>query len=328
LVLSNAYTNETYTRDGTLLPKNITINVKRTPVQSIKKPTLFMEGANIWSDVTKAKVVKKKRKPAAPIQRSACPPEYLCPLCSEVYDNPCIAICCGRSACFSCFEVHPGKLCPLCGKPFDASSTVPNPKLADSVASLNMDYFVLPGGKMPQSVKPPEVVDLDPEEKPPKVELPKEEQGPPNTAVGMTEPGLPPPELVAQNWSGDLWLPVPPCSPSVPCSPSPFPWSPPPSPLPPGSPGGAMQPCMLSAEQFLIWQQSLQDSSYSDSYSSDDRRRKRKKERKKKDKKEKKKRHKKRMAGDAPGLPLGVSSAVGQAQESHRKVKKRKERDH
>merc|ERR1711972_648479 len=165
--------------------------VRRTPVQSIKKPTLFMEGANIWSDVTKVRAAKRKRKPAAPIQRSACPAEYLCPLCTEVYDNPCIAICCGRSACFDCFEVHPGDFCPFCGKPFDATSTIPNPKLADSVASLNMDYFVLPGGKVPQSVKGPEVVDLDPEEKPSKVELPKEKPDTRDMAAAMTEPGLP-----------------------------------------------------------------------------------------------------------------------------------------
>lgn len=323
LELGNSDTNEIYNREGALLPRNIIVTVKRTPIQSIKKPTLFMEGADIWSDVTKLKKVKRKRT-AEPIRRSACPPEYLCPLCKEMYDNPCIARCCGRSACFDCFETQPDDVnCPLCQKPFnDATTPIPNPKLAQTVDSLNLDYFELPGGKVPQMLqkKTPEVVDLDPEEnsakQPPKIEAAS--VATPSSQIpsslqpvrGGHDLPPPPPDHLERAWSGESFLPFPPSSPP------PFPWSPPPSPLPPGSPGAV--PCMLSAEQFAMWQQSLhEDSYYSDSYS-DERARKKKKKKERKKKKEKKRKR------DEVAAPPGVFSAPGQSEKSHRKSKKRK----
>jgi len=185
------------------------------------------------------------------------------------------------------------------------------------VASLNLDYFDLPGGKIPQSVKGPEVVDLDsePEDQPPVEEAPKVEALVAQVDV-IPGPGLPPPELVARMMSGDL-LPVPPASPL------PFPWSPPPSPLPPPSPvaeqlGAGAQPCMLSAEQFFMWQQSLQNQSYSDYSSSEDdreRRKKKKKEKKQKDKKEKKKQQ------NTLASPFDSVEPQGKA---HRKSKRRR----
>jgi len=297
-------------------------------VQSQKEPVLHLEGANIWSNLEKVKPAKKK-KPAAPIKRVACPPEYLCPLCKEMYDNPCIARCCGRSACFNCFEVQPDEVhCPLCKKPFsDETTPIPNPKLFDTVASLNLEYFDLPGGKVPQlPTRGAEVVDLDPEEKiaevkpPEPVEIPTEK---PPVRSALPGPGLPPPELLARAWSGNM-LPVPPASPTA------FPWSPPPSPLPPhspmaGPPGASFQPCMLSAEQFRLWQQSLQEASYSDYSSSDDRERrkkKKKKEHKKKKEKKEKKRHRVDNQGAAVAMPMG---AVVEQPKSHRKTKRRRD---
>merc|ERR1712106_280300 len=143
----------------------------------------------------KVKPARKKRKETAPIKRVACPPEYLCPLCKGMYDNPCIARCCGRSACFNCFEVQPDEVyCPLCSKAFtDDNTPIPNRSLFETVESLNLDYFDVPGNKVPQSVEGPEVVDLDPDEvvaapvkEPQKVELP------PTSVSVMPGPGLPP----------------------------------------------------------------------------------------------------------------------------------------
>lgn len=339
LSLLNDSTNEPYARESTLLPKNITVVVKRTPVQSIKEPVLHLEGANIWSNFEKAKPVKKK-KVVAPIKRVACPPEYLCPLCKEMYDNPCIARCCGRSACFNCFEVQPDELhCPLCGKTVtDETTPIPNPKLFDTVASLNLEYFDLPGGRMPQlPAKSPEVVDLDEDDEAPKAEpqqqverLPSTEAPPvvppqieqPLATASAAGPGLPPPELLARAWSGNVL-------PGHPASPPPFPWSPPPSPLPVQSPILA-QPVavfpqgMMSAEQFALWQQSLPYESYSDYSDSDDRQRKKKKK-KKESKKHKK--EKKRLRSDFNGSAVSAAPVVAaeHPQKAHRKSKRRRD---
>merc|ERR1711966_120813 len=113
-------------------------------------------------------------------------------------------------------------------------------------------------------------------------------------------------------------LPVPPA------------WSPPPSPVPPhsplaGPPGASFQPCMMSAEQFRFWQQSLQEASYSDYSSSDDRER-RKKKKKKEHKKKKEKKEKKRHRVDNPGAAmLAPMGAVVEQPKSHRKTKRRRE---
>lgn len=241
-----------------------------------------------------------------PIQRVACPAEYLCPLCKEMYDNPCIARCCGRSACFNCFEVQLDETrCPLCSKLVTNETTpIPNRILFDTVASLNLDYFDLPGGKVPQSVKGPEVVDLDsePEEQPAAPGAPSPQAAPAAATFTVTPgPGLPPPELLARAWSGDL-LPVPPCSPP------PFPTA--------GPPG--MQACMLSAEQFHSWQQSLQNDSGSESSSSSARRRKKKR------KKEKKEKRRKGQIAPAAEVAVPPVAAAEPEVKAHRKAKRRR----
>eukprot|EP00438_Fugacium_kawagutii_P005887 Skav214422 [mRNA] locus=scaffold586:252587:253198:+ [translate_table: standard] len=139
---------EVYARDGHLLKRNVIVTVRRTPVQTQKKPqVLNLEGADIFAPLKKkAKVAKKVEKEPEVQQKVPCPPEYLCPLCRGIFENPAIARCCGRSACTRCFEdrAAESELCPLCAKPCEDAPPVPNPRLAQIVASLNLDFFQLP----------------------------------------------------------------------------------------------------------------------------------------------------------------------------------------
>jgi len=293
LVLVNEATNDTYTRDGAMLPKNMSVTVRRMPPQSFKKPSVVhFEHNDIWSDAAISKIAKKKHEPDKPVVRAACPPEYLCPLCGEIFENPHIARCCGRSACWQCLEGLETNRCPFCDKVVnDDTNPIPNPRLAHSVASLNLEYFVLPVGKGERAAKGRGLVCIEDEE-------PADHQ-----ATGTSLPSTcMPQQLLAP-------LPSPPSSP--------FSW--PPQSPPPGS----LVPCMLSAAQFHMWQHSLRDSEGTESYSESEgariRRQKKRKDKTKSDRKSNRKNAKK-----SNGVSSGSSS--GEAPQVHKEKKDKRGR--
>jgi len=221
LQILNDSTGEVYARDGHLLKRNIIVTVRRTPIQTQKKPQILnLEGADIFAPLKKKpKVVKKVEPEVPPEQKAPCPPEYLCPLCRGIFENPAIARCCGRSACSSCFEEQTNGACPLCARPSaEEEKPLPNPRLAEIVGSLNLDFFQLPAKTVARQAAA---------------------QGPPKTEV----PAVPAVPVVAA---------VPAVAPAV-VSVAPMVAQ-----VPPQAPAGVtLVPCMLSPEQFHAWQQSL-----------------------------------------------------------------------
>ncbi|CAK9089289.1 unnamed protein product [Durusdinium trenchii] len=172
LQILNESTGEVYARDGHLLSRNIIVTVRRTPIQTQKKPSVLnLEGADLFAPVRKKARVVKKVEPEVPEQKAPCPPEYLCPLCRGIFENPGIARCCGRSACFSCFEEKSDGTCPLCTRQLlEEEKPLPNPRLAEIVASLNLDFFQLPqktvarqaAGRGPPKTEAPSAVPAPP----------------------------------------------------------------------------------------------------------------------------------------------------------------------
>lgn len=148
LEIINEKTNEIFSRDGYLLQRNIIVTVRRTPVQTQKKPAVVqIDDTDPWAKMAAAPAVKiEEAKPPPPEERSPCPPEYLCPLCTGIFENPSIARCCGRSACGRCFAERALENCPLCGRPCaeEQQQPIPNLRLAAVVAALDVDYFELP----------------------------------------------------------------------------------------------------------------------------------------------------------------------------------------
>lgn len=219
---------EVYTRDGHLLKRNIIVTVRRTPVQTQKKPqVLDLEGADIFAPLKKkAKVVKKVEPEVPPEQKAPCPPEYLCPLCRGIFENPAIARCCGRSACTSCFEERAVGACPLCARQWADEKPLPNPRLAEIVASLNLDFFQLPAKTVERQAA------LRGNQGPPKTEAPAGPAASPPVAA----PAAPAAARAAQ------------AAPAAPAAVA----------APVAAPAGVtLVPCMLSPEQFHAWQQSL-----------------------------------------------------------------------
>ncbi|CAJ1336895.1 unnamed protein product [Effrenium voratum] len=144
LQIMNETTGEVYARDGHLLHRNVIVTVRRTPVQTQKRAqVLNLEGADIFAPVKKAKKAAKVVEPEVPEQKAPCPPEYLCPVCRGLFEDPAIARCCGRSACAVCFKEHSSGFCPLCSRE-EEQKPLPNPRLAEIIGSLNLDYFELP----------------------------------------------------------------------------------------------------------------------------------------------------------------------------------------
>lgn len=235
LVVVNEATNETYTRDGAMLPKNMSVTVRRTPPQNAKKPSvLHVEHNDIWKAPPEP-TPKVRTLPPAPVQRRACPPEYLCSLCHNIFENPHIARCCGRSACLQCFEAQEHWVhCPLCEKPWSKETTpIPNPRLSESVASLDMDYFLLPRsadktqGGVPSMTSALDIGDSNPPAIPSNA-----------AALDAVRPSC---------HDSNFAMPVPPS----------IPWAPPVA--------LALRPCMLSREQFYAWQQAMKmESMYSE----------------------------------------------------------------
>jgi len=266
LVLTNEATNEVYTRDGAMLPRNMSITVRRTPPQNSKRPAVVhLEHDDIWSRMVTRIIPKKEETETQQLVRKACPPEYLCPLCCDLFEDPHIARCCGRSACSRCFSEHDAKVCPLCMNTMREDGTpIPNPQLADSVASLNLEYFVLPKGKDECQQVCKEECKEEPVEEP----IPVEEACPGNVkpkveVTGsdlhklLTAPGLSSGTCALPcEWSGAHAVQPPPT----------FLWPPP--------QGVAVRPCMLTPEQFHAWQESIREAC-SDSESDSDRRRRR-----------------------------------------------------
>mmetsp|Transcript_107681 Transcript_107681/g.195947 ORF Transcript_107681/g.195947 Transcript_107681/m.195947 type:complete len:368 (+) Transcript_107681:29-1132(+) len=308
LVLVNEATNETYNREGHLLRKNTSVTVRRMPPQSLKKPTLaVVEHRDIWKKMTPVHDLEAPEERPDAIEKQAFPPAYLCPLCRDIFENPCIARCCGRSACFSCFEEQKGNDCPLCRRPFsEETQPIPNPRLADTVSSLNLDYFELPKTRERQEEE-------------------RATKGMSQRVASRARAGAEPVAVLNPGALQTPWT-IPSPLPS-PC-PSPFSWppsspaSPPPSPLPGPPAGPALQPCMLTPEQFHLWQQSIamEESESSSSSSSRARRRRSKKEKKKRSKKKRK-----HADGVDPGYhPDVLPAEAGEGQKSHRKTKKRR----
>lgn len=148
LEIINEKTNEVFSRDGHLLQRNIIVTVRRTPVQTQKKSAVVqIEDTDPWAKMAAKPTVKvEEEKPPPPEERPPCPPEYLCPLCTGIFESPSIARCCGRSACGRCFAERALENCPLCGRPCaeEQQQPIPNLRLAAVVDSLDVDYFDLP----------------------------------------------------------------------------------------------------------------------------------------------------------------------------------------
>jgi len=223
LVLVNEATNEVYERDGAMLLRNVRVTVRRTPLQNSRKSAVVtLDGEDVWDKIQEKPSEKQEARIVEPIQRRACPAAYLCPLCCNIFKNPSIARCCGRSACSTCFADGNGDSCPLCSKQWvEETKPIHNPRLADSVASLNLEYFILPKDAATK------VESSEPHER----GLQPVSAGPPVLSPSVAGPGL-----------------VPTAAP-----PSQPPW------LPPGllPPGATLRPCMLTPEQFHAWQRSL-----------------------------------------------------------------------
>mmetsp|Transcript_46845 Transcript_46845/g.109381 ORF Transcript_46845/g.109381 Transcript_46845/m.109381 type:complete len:301 (+) Transcript_46845:26-928(+) len=222
LQILNESTGEVYTRDGHLLRPNVIVTVRRTPIQTQKKPAVLnLEGADILSRVKRAKIAPQPKPEPVPEEKAPCPPEYLCSLCTGLFENPSIAPCCGRSACLHCFEAQPTMICPLCKRQrAEDEKPLPNPRLADIIASLNLDFFELPAVTVARQAAAVRAA----------------AQSPAATAPATTVP----PAL------------APPVE-TVPAVPVQAPVSTPPA--PPAN--GMVMPAMLSKEQFYAWQQSL-----------------------------------------------------------------------
>merc|ERR1719491_25630 len=277
----------------------MSVTVKRMPPQSLKKPTLaVVEHSDVWKKMTPVHNLEASEEPEDSIQKQPLPPQYMCPLCKDIFGNPFIAGCCGRSACFTCFQERAGNDCPFCTSAFsDVTKPIPNPRLADTVASLNLDYFELPKSK--------ERLALQRHAEKEAMQMHRDAaEGDTGAEPVLLNPGA---------------LPTPWTTPS-PC-PSPFSWppsspaSPPPSPGPGGPVGVALHPVAMTPEQFHLWQQLARDRSESSSSgSSRDRRRKSKKDKEKKKRSKKKQKH----------AEVSSEAVCGEMQISHRKTKKRR----
>lgn len=179
LVIENEATSQPYVRDGQMISRNANVIVRRMPPVNPKKGSVIGVVLNdIWSADAVIEIGSDDEddRPAMPVQD--CPPEYLCPLCDNVYQQPRIAKCCGRSACTKCFEEHLD--CPLCKADWDmeyTEETVLNRRLAESVNNLNLEYFRLPGQSKGDSGEPdPAKIELKDEEKT-KLEMKEESSG-------------------------------------------------------------------------------------------------------------------------------------------------------
>merc|ERR1719188_455308 len=130
-----------------MIQRNVSVIVRRTPTMVSKRPAVVhVENNDIWANMHEKKLVKQELQ--AEVSRERLPLEYLCILCRTLFDNPSIALCCGRSACSRCFARHTEESCPLCGKPWtEDTRPVPNPRLAATVESLDLRYFIMPGCK-------------------------------------------------------------------------------------------------------------------------------------------------------------------------------------
>lgn len=150
IVLVNDATKEVYARDGAMLIRGTSVTVRRQPPPNKKRPRFVeIENNDIWNREPKPEP-KKEPEPEAPVQRRPCPEEYLCPLCRRIFRDPSIARCCGRSACSECLRQAPEAVaCPLCKSPWaaDGEHFVANQCLAETVGSLDLEYFILPQPK-------------------------------------------------------------------------------------------------------------------------------------------------------------------------------------
>lgn len=291
LQLVNEATNEVYKKDGKMLPRNIVVTIRRCPLQKSKRPSVVhVENVDVWDNMAlKEEAASKAAMRDGRIEKHNIPEAYLCPLCRDLFSDPHIALCCGRSACKQCLRQQTPSggreasaesvaSCPICGAAC-TNAAVPNPRLAATVSSLNLDYFVLPNSSAnKQDVKLEQVKKEEP--------LEKVEHGPVANIALPVEPSSQPPSGRTGNVSSPdafLAFPWPPTKSRASPLMSVAPVVQPPSPSPPAGfpgaagtfmsppglpPGMSVRPCMLSQEQFLAWQQSLREpSSYSDSAS-------------------------------------------------------------
>eukprot|EP00928_Gymnodinium_smaydae_P092476 TRINITY_DN7635_c0_g2_i3.p1 TRINITY_DN7635_c0_g2~~TRINITY_DN7635_c0_g2_i3.p1 ORF type:complete len:386 (-),score=70.58 TRINITY_DN7635_c0_g2_i3:20-1177(-) len=329
LILVNERTNEVYKKEGAMLQRNITVTVKRTPPQIAKKPTVLQveHDEDLWAKMEAAKNVKKEEE-APTIHRRPLPAEYMCPLCRDIFEDPAIARCCGRSACTRCFageerdgpedgaavvDVESLGTCRLCQAVWtEETKPIPNPRMAEIVASLDLDYFILPKEATAQraAARAAAAASRHPAEgsaaaaaatgaaastatasarggagaaAAPVSRLPGE-------APSGWRPPPPPPAMLAPPSPGHLGIP------GAPGAPAPLPAAPGALPAGPGACPGApvMRPCMLSPEQFAAWKASIRRASSSSSYSSRSRSEGRKRRRDRSRRAEKKSKHKRK----------------------------------
>merc|ERR1740121_3020704 len=279
LVLWNEATDEVYEKDGKMLPKNMIVTVRRNPLHNSKKPAvLHVEDTDVWNRLQEGgKLKQAEDKPA--IRRRACPPEYLCSLGNDIFQDPHIARCCGRSACTSCFPRRApdgsggGDRCPLCGSRAwgeEGTAPLPNPRLADTVAALDLQYFILPK----ETRKEVSVCKLEDTKNADEVSVCKLED-----AKNANVNGKPATALVVE-------AAVCPVAPGQPLAAKQHGQARPAAPqlLPPQLGVPMLRPCMMSPDQFLAWQQSLRAGGSGSDSSSDSgtRKRRRGKDRSKK----------------------------------------------
>lgn len=240
LVIVNEATNEVYLRDGIMLSRNMSVTVRRTPVHSSRKPAVVhVENTDVWARhvYSQESSAANKKPEAHPFQQRPCPPEYLCPLCEDLFDDPSIARCCGRSACSACFSSRQGENCPLCSRPKSEDTHIPNPRLGDIIASLNVDYFEMlgPRGRQRQTnqvIGPGGTGGRMSSGQVQAVPVDHHNGRAPGTTVAST--AGPPLSLVASGPPGHFGVPLP---------------------------GVTIRPCMLTPEQFHAWQHSLRGGS-------------------------------------------------------------------
>lgn len=262
LVLVNDMTKEVYARDGAMVARNVSVTVRRTPVLKGKKPLVVVEDLDAPAKPAKRVRALPNLEVRTAVERKPCPPTYLCPLCKDIFDNPHIARCCGRSACGHCVREWVEE-CPLCKKPWtEMSQPIKNLRLAEIVSSLDLDYFELPEHSRFRLAQEDKVLAAPPLQSSAAPEGSSVQLGarsPAASSAAKAESLSPEPDPLEE--------PLPGPAGGHPFTPPPARSWPPPM-QPPPVPGMVVLPSMLTPEQFHAWQQSLQQDVGSESDSS------------------------------------------------------------
>eukprot|EP00397_Hematodinium_sp_SG-2012_P036825 GEMP01039806.1.p1 GENE.GEMP01039806.1~~GEMP01039806.1.p1 ORF type:complete len:416 (+),score=85.77 GEMP01039806.1:58-1305(+) len=144
LSISNADTGKVFENESDVVLKNSNVLVCRIPLLSKKKTQVISSSALRSDAIIRVEPDNVKFKALEVIHRRAFPTEYLCPLCSKPFNNPLIRTCCGKSACSTCLETAITDHCLLC-QSSESASQIPNLRLHESVQSLDLRFYFLPG---------------------------------------------------------------------------------------------------------------------------------------------------------------------------------------